>query len=73
MDRKTARVERGDLREVSLRDCAHLRVLGHKIASTTTDVTSFALAHDDLISEAIIIDDEYNVKGSRWITRQSQT
>lgn len=67
INRKTLRVERGQLREVSLRDCLSLQVLGRRIIYTTpTIISSFAISHQDLAPQNIIVDDEYNIKGSEY-------
>jgi len=73
IDRKILRVERGQLREVSLRDCLSLRVLGRRIAYTTPIVSSFAVSHEDLTPHNIMVDDEYNIKGSECSIHSRRT
>lgn len=62
--RKILRVNSGQLREISLQDCLNLQILGRKIAGKAPEITSFAISHDDLAPHNIIVDDEFNIKGS---------
>ena len=65
INRKILRVDRGQLREVSLRDCLSLRVPRRRIAYTTPIVSSFAILHRDLALNNIIVDNTYNIKMSK--------
>ncbi|KAJ5683061.1 hypothetical protein N7462_006226 [Penicillium macrosclerotiorum] len=70
IDLKIIQTARGELNGGSaptLLDCMVLRMLAHKVIDANCTSTAMSYSHENLISDSIIIDDNYNVKGfANW-------
>lgn len=60
---KVARVEKGDLHELTTRDCHIQQQLLPLILGTHGEETEVAIDHGDFKPENIIVDEDYNIKG----------
>lgn len=63
IDRKILRVATGKQTGLNLRDCFLQRALVRHAVHHALESSIFAISHDDLAAQNIMVDSEYNITG----------